>query len=179
MYEAPKTCYIDGCGDKINSYGLCQKHYTRLKKNGSPYKVKKIVGGICKVDGCEEKNRNKGYCRKHYQQTEESKEYHRIHSAKRRALKAALKINDLSTDDWNEILLSFYNSCAYCGESKKMQQDHVVPITKGGNHTKTNVVPACVNCNTSKNNRDMSVWYIKQPFYSKEREDKIVEWLGR
>jgi hypothetical protein len=29
-------CYIDGCNGKIEAYGLCKKHYRRIKAHGTP-----------------------------------------------------------------------------------------------------------------------------------------------
>ena len=43
--------------------------------------------------------------------------------------------------------------CHYCGRSippKELTMDHVVPITRGGQSKKGNVVPACKECNTKK-----------------------------
>jgi 5-methylcytosine-specific restriction endonuclease McrA len=39
-----------------------------------------------------------------------------------------------------------------------MTLDHIIPITKGGNHIKDNVVPACGYCNSSKNNKLLEDW---------------------
>lgn len=29
-------CYIENCGGKVNAYGLCKKHYRRIKTHGTP-----------------------------------------------------------------------------------------------------------------------------------------------
>ena len=44
--------------------------------------------------------------------------------------------------------------CHYCGKKvrpDKLTMDHVVPLVKGGQSTKLNIVPACKACNTRKN----------------------------
>lgn len=46
--------------------------------------------------------------------------------------------------------------CAYCGEQflfKDLSRDHVKPISKGGDDVWSNVVTACVPCNTKKGNK--------------------------
>jgi 5-methylcytosine-specific restriction endonuclease McrA len=43
--------------------------------------------------------------------------------------------------------------CYYCGLERKLTQDHVVPLSKGGSHSKDNVVAACRSCNSSKGDR--------------------------
>jgi 5-methylcytosine-specific restriction endonuclease McrA len=64
------------------------------------------------------------------------------------------KDNLLTQKEWEEILERYHHSCAYCGASNvSMTKDHVVPVTKGGTHTKDNIVPACRSCNSSKGNR--------------------------
>jgi hypothetical protein len=71
-------------------------------------------------------------------------------SIKRRAkLKTIPKT--LTMPEWQQILLEWNHSCAYCHRSNfKLTQDHVVPIMRGGHHTKENVVPACIFCNSRK-----------------------------
>jgi len=60
----------------------------------------------------------------------------------------------LTASEWQQILVAYNFSCAYCERSDvPMTQDHVTPISKGGHHTKENIVPACRSCNAKKNNR--------------------------
>lgn len=43
--------------------------------------------------------------------------------------------------------------CQYCGSRHKLTLDHVIPRSKGGQHTWENVVTACANCNGIKGNK--------------------------
>jgi 5-methylcytosine-specific restriction endonuclease McrA len=46
--------------------------------------------------------------------------------------------------------------CSYCGaeiHSKKIQIDHVVPLSKGGRYVAENLVPSCCSCNSSKGSK--------------------------
>jgi 5-methylcytosine-specific restriction endonuclease McrA len=46
--------------------------------------------------------------------------------------------------------------CAYCGDhypDSELTVEHIVPVSRGGQHTWTNVVTACRSCNTRKGNR--------------------------
>jgi 5-methylcytosine-specific restriction endonuclease McrA len=45
------------------------------------------------------------------------------------------------------------HTCQYCGSTKKLTLDHVLPRSKGGTHTWDNVVAACERCNASKGDR--------------------------
>lgn len=40
--------------------------------------------------------------------------------------------------------------CQYCGTSKDLTLDHVIPRSKGGESTWTNLVTACKRCNSAK-----------------------------
>ena len=40
--------------------------------------------------------------------------------------------------------------CQYCGTRKDLTLDHVVPSSKGGKHTWSNLVTACKKCNARK-----------------------------
>ena len=66
---------------------------------------------------------------------------------------------DLTADQWKRTLDVFGNRCAYCrAEMTSPQQDHVIAISRGGDHTEDNVVPACKSCNSRKKNRP--VWVM-------------------
>lgn len=45
------------------------------------------------------------------------------------------------------------HSCQYCGSTRHLTLDHVIPRSKGGTHTWDNVVAACERCNLSKGDR--------------------------
>lgn len=49
--------------------------------------------------------------------------------------------------------------CLSCGETEKIEMDHVIPIVKGGENTIENLQPLCKSCNTSK--RDQIIDYRK------------------
>jgi len=76
----------------------------------------------------------------------------RRHARRRSNLKNI--IADLTAAEWKEILKKFDNKCVYCGISFSKQipptQDHKIPISKGGHHTKDNILPACKPCNSRK-----------------------------
>jgi 5-methylcytosine-specific restriction endonuclease McrA len=67
-------------------------------------------------------------------------------------------LKTLTFNEWEDILKNFEYECVYCGRKEKITLDHLVPITKGGDHTKDNVVPACLSCNASKNNKLLEDW---------------------
>jgi 5-methylcytosine-specific restriction endonuclease McrA len=77
------------------------------------------------------------------------------HAARvRRARMQNVAIRSFTVAQWHLLQRLYDYRCAYCGErSDKLTQDHVMPISRKGNHSISNIVPACSRCNTSKNDR--------------------------
>ena len=59
----------------------------------------------------------------------------------------------LTNQQWDEILREYNFRCAYCGLKGNMTIDHIIPISKGGQHSIDNIVPACLECNSRKGSR--------------------------
>jgi 5-methylcytosine-specific restriction endonuclease McrA len=71
----------------------------------------------------------------------------------RKARMKGCHVRDLTALEWAEIKAVYSYRCAYCGQMKPLTQDHVIPISKGGEHTASNIVPACRSCNSRKGAR--------------------------
>src|SRR5262252_3059705 len=72
---------------------------------------------------------------------------------RRRTRKRGILIT-LTAMEWQAILEQYDNRCAYCGATGRLLTiDHKIPISRGGHHTKENVVPACRPCNSRKKDR--------------------------
>jgi hypothetical protein len=66
--------------------------------------------------------------------------------------------HDLTPAQW-DALVEVWGGCAYCGATGvALQKDCVLPISRGGRYTVTNVVPACGPCNASKCNQEVTGW---------------------
>jgi 5-methylcytosine-specific restriction endonuclease McrA len=52
-----------------------------------------------------------------------------------------------------EVLRRDRHTCQYCGSTRQLTIDHVIPRSKGGKHTWDNVVAACDRCNSHKGDR--------------------------
>jgi len=86
----------------------------------------------------------------------------------------------LSHQEWKEIMIFFGGECAYCGctpkRNQRLTRDHLQPVSNGGSTTPDNIVPACSSCNSSKGADDFKDWYMRQPFFSQERLNRIFKW---
>jgi 5-methylcytosine-specific restriction endonuclease McrA len=79
------------------------------------------------------------------------------------------------------------NSCQYCGSSKHLTIDHVVPKSKGGKTDWKNLVTACLRCNTQKGDRTLEQvgFRLKQQpfrpslklFLAEYAEKNAEEWM--
>lgn len=73
-------------------------------------------------------------------------------NAARRARKRNAPVNDFTAAQWRAMQEHYKYCCAYCGAycQGKMTQDHIAPLSRGGSHTLSNIVPACQFCNFHK-----------------------------
>lgn len=136
-----KPAYCIDCGKLIKTKirnatrQRCTNCYKRWKWKTDPNFVKKIKASA-----------------KRHNSTENGKEARRNSVRKRRAILAKVETT-LTKEQWKTILNHFGHKCVYCGSAKRIEMDHVIPISKGGKHIAGNVVPACRSCNSSKGNR--------------------------
>lgn len=86
--------------------------------------------------------------------------------ARRRKRRMSLVDHDLTDVQWFA-LMAAWGGCAYCGaEGPALQKDCMLPISRGGRYTLSNVVPACRSCNASKCNLEVTTWLRR-----KKRDD--------
>lgn len=78
------------------------------------------------------------------------------------ACPSVIKINRYVNAPYRGVVLTRHNvfrrdshKCQYCGETKDLTLDHVIPKSKGGKTNWKNLVTACKKCNTKKG--DLSV----------------------
>ena len=67
--------------------------------------------------------------------------------------------------------------CAYCGSTKNLTIDHIVPRSKGGPDFTKNVLCACHSCNQDKGHTPVEDWYLSQEFFDVDRYEKIKDWV--
>ena len=80
-------------------------------------------------------------------------------------------------EDWVYALNFFSHSCAYCGVKERMEQEHIMPVSKGGPYIASNIIPACRSCNASKGDKDLEMWYRSHKSFNCERLEKVYEYI--
>lgn len=115
---------------------------------------------------------------------EQHKQYVKLHlleyrmiDQKREAKKRSLSAT-LTKQQWDIIKAHFNNCCCYCGKNLPLAQDHFIPLSKSGDYSINNIVPACKPCNSSKRASLFDEWYPKYKFYNKKREKIILKFLN-
>lgn len=106
----------------------------------------------------EQKHYHRGGCarrRKYYQRHRESCI---MAITNRRILKRTSGV-EITVEQWRDICERFNNRCAYCGihqdilwiiYNQNLTMDHVIPLSRDGEHSVENIVPACPECNDKK-----------------------------
>lgn len=167
------------------------KNREYISKRKEDYRLKNITE--IKERGRVYRENNKDKCRERFKRFYEankesridySKNWNKTHPENRRItsqLRESRKKNlpaTLTEKQWEYIKDHFNSRCAYCGKEKPLCQEHFIPLSKGGEYTHNNIIPACVSCNTSKGASDFQEWYPRKKFYSIKRERKILKFLG-
>jgi hypothetical protein len=101
-------------------------------------------------------------------------------------------------EDWGELLYSldcvtkraakrkfrksikygFGGLCCYCRSNRATTLDHVKPRSRGGSSLRSNLLPACQECNHSKGSEHWLVWFKRQSFYNETAKELIEEWIS-
>jgi 5-methylcytosine-specific restriction endonuclease McrA len=104
----------------------------------------------------------KRFCDRHcINQTRMREKAHQAREHSRRR-KRRLIGPGVSEADWLALVRRFDGKCAYCEVRAPLTQDHVVPVSRGGQHAIGNVVPACRSCNAKKKHRLLVEWRLSK-----------------
>lgn len=136
-YSTGNPCKNGHIADRLTSNGSCSE-CSRIKANKfykDPNNKKKI---------------------KQYRKS--SAEIYRVHSRNRKANRNG-NPNIHSKEDIASILSDQNGKCAYCKKSlKKWHVDHIQPLSKGGDNSRSNLQITCQTCNLKKGSLDPLVF---------------------
>jgi 5-methylcytosine-specific restriction endonuclease McrA len=83
----------------------------------------------------------------------ENREKVRVNGERKRARKRNAPVNDFTSKQWKLLILFYESCCVYCGSRQtRITMDHIIPLSKGGSHTLSNILPCCLSCNSQKHN---------------------------
>lgn len=79
----------------------------------------------------------------------------------------------------HDVLFAFAmadGECQYCGKpTEDYQLEHIVPLSKGGANTLSNITVACPSCNQSKNNKNVLSWHAMNDRISNDNMLAVIE----
>lgn len=88
---------------------------------------------------------------KHAQYLKDHPEVVATYNRNRKARMNGATIRNFTAAQWEDMKAHYRYRCVYCGvKPDVLTQDHIIPLSKGGDHTMSNIVPACRSCNCSK-----------------------------
>jgi 5-methylcytosine-specific restriction endonuclease McrA len=181
------VCSIEDCGKPGFARGWCTGHYSKWQRHGDPlaqsrqsprspadYDKPKRCSRCGETKPADQFGRNQArpdgraaYC--FGCNSASVKAHNEAHPDKRRLLRreyrqryrANLEFTRrlVTPRDLKRLVARYRGLCAYCPNPWK-QFDHVIPLTRGGRHAIGNLLPACVRCNTSKNDRTIMEWRL-------------------
>lgn len=106
-----------------------------------------------------------------------------FNSATKRRFQEENQGNGITQEQWYEMMEFFNWECAYSGEylggdnkDRRRTIDHIVPISKNGEHEVWNCVPMIKSYNSKKHDNNMLEWYLEQEYFDIDRLTKIYEW---
>lgn len=102
----------------------------------------------------------------------------RLHAARARERG---RLATLTEAQWTRTVRAFGGHCAYCGAKPRVVViEHVVPLARGGHHTRWNVLPSCGECNIEKGARTLLQWHPDDGFWLQflPRVARALEKLG-
>jgi 5-methylcytosine-specific restriction endonuclease McrA len=101
--------------------------------------------------------------RRRYSEDASFRHYEVARNATRRARRRGAIVDPSLTVRSVASMLSRTESCVYCRGAMAddaRSVEHVIPLSRGGHHSRENVVVACVRCNLSKRDRMPLEWLL-------------------
>jgi 5-methylcytosine-specific restriction endonuclease McrA len=88
---------------------------------------------------------------------------HPLAAAQKQHRRRSRKLSNGVFEILEKELKSLYSSpCVVCGSCNEITADHIVPISRGGQHSIGNLQPMCKPCNSSKSDKFMVEWKIQR-----------------
>lgn len=180
--------YIDSSGEN-RFYSIC-KECVRVKSNKNYYRRHEYYKELGRIYNKENKGKINKYYKEYYSKNKirvkKSQDKYRKnnpHIFEGATIRRKTRLMGLpyrfSHSEWEDCKNEFDNSCAYCNvKTEKLERDHFIALTSGGEFTRNNVIPSCKPCNASKGNKDFYEWYKDSELYSDENVKKIQRYLN-
>lgn len=149
------SCSVDGCDREIFACGMCAAHSVRVRtgipldKPIRPRRRNDEPDAVCIVPGCPKLAKGGfGWCKSHWAVlTGKSAEY----AARRRSRKFDGPHERITAADLRALRAATAD-CYLCEKplADPVENDHVIPLARGGRHILANIKPVHRHCNRVK-----------------------------
>ena len=146
-------------------YGNLERERTRSKdwRDKNPNKVKKYNKEYRETNPDKIKQLTTDYRKNNLEKVKKVKsdwrknnpEAVQKHRMTRRARKAQNGVYKVFNKELDKLMQA---SCVSCGSTDQITIDHIIPVSKGGQHSIGNLQSLCKSCNSSKGTKTMSEW---------------------
>jgi endogenous inhibitor of DNA gyrase (YacG/DUF329 family) len=165
--DPTETVFCRRCGKEAPRQGRrrihfcsqrCRENYwaNKYAQRARPILQRKCLG--CAADIPPEAHLQRKYCSKKCAGRNRSTDVILRYVHARRARLAGATPQPLPKKVLSRIRIA---TCLYCG-APGGTVDHVVPLSRGGQHTEGNLAPACLPCNSSKRDKLLIEWRLWQ-----------------
>lgn len=170
------SCRVESCEELVHKNGRCLTHHRqysaekmrewrlknpeKVKENDRRYRQNNPEAAYAsqlkwRLNNQEHlRELHQSYAKKNWESRYANK--HR-HQARSRGREVDLVLR-------KEIKRMYHSPCVYCGAKERITLDHLIPLSRGGNHTIGNLAPACRSCNARKGTKlpiEFKVWRKK------------------
>ena len=190
------VCTVQDCGRKHLAKGFCDMHYQRVSTTGSPGRSEALVCERCAASFERPYKGNPNairFCSHECRYANQLDEHHLNYKARyaylklwrqrnphllkatlvrRQALKAGVRVYEVTGRDLKRLIARFNGMCAYCRERPYEHLDHVLALSRGGRHAIGNLLPACAPCNLTKAAKLLAEWRFTRPIPRRFRRRK-------
>jgi len=81
-----------------------------------------------------------------------------MNSAKTQRYRAKIKDCKTFVISKDELVKLYNQPCNNCGSNDNLAADHIIPISRGGDHSIGNLQTLCKSCNSQKKDRTIMEW---------------------
>lgn len=145
-------CQSEECRRITHAKRAKLRHVPKTQRNGTDMNCVLCGSDILRS------THNKKYCA-------ECEKRIAVHRTRRRDLQKRLVPGTHTRLEFYDLCAAYLWTCAYCGESlnlKTATEDHVIPLSDGGSDDISNIAPACLSCNCSKNSSPVHIFMEKR-----------------
>lgn len=133
------------------------KAATKAWRERNPEKIK--AADKAKWADPEKRAKNQAYYREWSKRNKEKLAAKSIDNMHRGRVISPDLAGHFTLDEWNAMLDEYDHRCGYCGVGGvRLDRDHIVPLSRGGRHDASNIIPACRSCNMRKGTRLPDEW---------------------